>query len=237
MNITGNERLSDLLAAEYAVGTLRGGAKRRFERLLRTDPALAQRVADWQERLVPLALAAPAVAPPGRVWTAVARRLPGSKASAPTGFWAALGFWRGLSGALALAVVVALGWPIWQAQRAAPPSDMIATIDDPQSHRPVAVMVMGKDSKELVFKLIGSEVDVPKDRVLQLWMSAPSGAGVVSAGFVPVVPSPGEPVRFVLPDPDQFRRAAVVALSLEPPGGSPKATHLLGVGHWAPVAG
>ncbi len=49
--------LRDKLAAEYVLGTLRGRARARFQRLLRYDPALRRAVDAWEERLLPMALA------------------------------------------------------------------------------------------------------------------------------------------------------------------------------------
>ena len=46
-----NPRLVDLLAGEYALGTLQGGARRRFEKLLARRPDLAEAVARWNERM------------------------------------------------------------------------------------------------------------------------------------------------------------------------------------------
>jgi anti-sigma-K factor RskA len=47
--------LADRLAAEYVLGTLRGRARSRFEALLPAHPALRDAVAQWEQRLVPLA--------------------------------------------------------------------------------------------------------------------------------------------------------------------------------------
>lgn len=58
--------LSDTLAAEYVLGTLQGGARRRFEQLLPAHPALQRAVADWERRLNGLAAASPPVPPPAR---------------------------------------------------------------------------------------------------------------------------------------------------------------------------
>ena len=44
------EKRDDMLAAEYALGTLRGGARLQFQKRLAAEPALAARVAYWQER-------------------------------------------------------------------------------------------------------------------------------------------------------------------------------------------
>ena len=72
----------DGLAAEYVLGTLRGPARARFERLIESDPALAQRVDAWAKRLDPLAEAAPAIEPPARSWTAIEQRI-GAAAAKP----------------------------------------------------------------------------------------------------------------------------------------------------------
>jgi anti-sigma-K factor RskA len=108
--------LRDRLAAEYALGTLRGPARRRFERLLSGDARLRDLAEDWELRVNLLAESTPGVAPPERVWEQIARRI--GPASAPTReslldrLWGDLGFWRGASllaaGAAAVAIYVAL---------------------------------------------------------------------------------------------------------------------------------
>jgi anti-sigma-K factor RskA len=60
--------LRDRLAAEYALGTLRGPARRRFERLLSDDERLRDAAEDWELRLNLLGESAPAVEPPAHVW-------------------------------------------------------------------------------------------------------------------------------------------------------------------------
>ncbi len=51
-----NPELRDRLAAEYVLGTLTWRARSRFQSLMRYDRDLRQTVADWEARLVPLAL-------------------------------------------------------------------------------------------------------------------------------------------------------------------------------------
>jgi anti-sigma-K factor RskA len=105
--------LRDRLAAEYALGTLRGPARRRFERLLSSDALLRDVAEDWELRLNLLAESAPAVAPPPRVWEGIAERI--GPAAAPVResrrnrLWDSLGFWRaaGLMAAAAAAALVA----------------------------------------------------------------------------------------------------------------------------------
>jgi anti-sigma-K factor RskA len=111
--------LRDRLAAEYALGTLRGPARRRFEGLLAGDARLRDAAEDWELRVNLLGEAAPAVAPPARVWEGIAERI--GPASAPARdsllnrLWDSLGFWRAASllagAAAAVAVYVALQPP------------------------------------------------------------------------------------------------------------------------------
>jgi anti-sigma-K factor RskA len=78
-----NPELVDRLAAEYVLGTLRGAARRRFERW-RVDSALVEeRCRRWEERLLPLARGLAPVRPPSEVWEGIRARL--ALASAPTG--------------------------------------------------------------------------------------------------------------------------------------------------------
>src|SRR6267143_432146 len=74
MNYLLPERL-ERLAREYALGTLAGPARRRFERLLRQAPAALRAVGAWQERLGGLAGAVPAMRPSESVWQGLEQRL------------------------------------------------------------------------------------------------------------------------------------------------------------------
>lgn len=58
----------DALAAEYALGTLRGSARLRFQRRLQAEPALAAQVARWQTLLAGLDQVQPPVTPPETLW-------------------------------------------------------------------------------------------------------------------------------------------------------------------------
>lgn len=60
--------LIERLAGEYVLGTLRGLARARFERLAEERPHVRHAVDDWVQRLAPLAQQIPEVAPPRRVW-------------------------------------------------------------------------------------------------------------------------------------------------------------------------
>lgn len=67
--------LRDRLAAEYALGTLSGLARRRFERLLSFDRTLCSLVEEWELRLSPLAEGIRAVEPPAHLWNEIADRI------------------------------------------------------------------------------------------------------------------------------------------------------------------
>jgi anti-sigma-K factor RskA len=112
--------LRNKLAAEYALGTMRGLTRRRFERLLSGDADLRDLVQDWESRVNLLAERAPAVEPPPHVWEEIARRTGPVPAAAHAGgvkwLWESLGFWRGAAAlttaaAAALALYIALQPP------------------------------------------------------------------------------------------------------------------------------
>lgn len=75
-------RLLDALASAYALGTLDGGARRRFERLMRDRADVRDVVAQWEQRLGQLALSVPQRKPSPDVWRAIAARTRPTGASA-----------------------------------------------------------------------------------------------------------------------------------------------------------
>ena len=82
MNIERNPELVDRLAAEYVLGTLRDGARRRFDTLQERHAVIRRAVEEWQDRLHPLAeFAAPAATRPETPSPCSARKSP------PRRFW------------------------------------------------------------------------------------------------------------------------------------------------------
>lgn len=239
MNIQGKEALRNALAAEYVLGTLRGAARRRFESWMQEDRDLAQITAQWQAHFAPLDELIPAVNPPARVWHGIVNRLPvlAPRAKTSSGWLQSLVFWKGLAGALGVAALFALALPVLRNSNPVPPASVnayVATIEDNKTHSPIAVMMMPEKGNEVVLQFTAAQSALPQEQVLQLWMANPHGAGVVSAGLAPVPGS--EAIRFPVPDPELLRHSSVVGLSLEPPGGSPSATHLLGFGKWTKLS-
>src|SRR5271163_1839057 len=75
MTTPANRELIDRLASEYALGTLRGPARRRFEGWRASTPIVDQRCRFWEEHLMHLAKGLTPVQPPAYIWAAVQRRL------------------------------------------------------------------------------------------------------------------------------------------------------------------
>jgi anti-sigma-K factor RskA len=135
--------LRDRLAAEYALGALRGLERRRFERLLSGDRDLRALVEDWELRLNLLGESAPAVEPRAQVWSEIARQIATAPASTPAPAregWLdrlsdSLAFWRaaaGLAAATAAALIfyVAFLPPSVAPQQIAALDERLARIED-----------------------------------------------------------------------------------------------------------
>lgn len=119
MNLRDNPDLLDRLAASYALGTLRGGARRRFETLARESFTVRAAALLWQERMGAMTELQTVRQPSANVWKRVANVLEAESASltrpaatrAPQALWRSLGWWRGaaLAGGLATAAAVVVG--------------------------------------------------------------------------------------------------------------------------------
>ena len=201
----------ELLAAEYALGVLSGTERAAAERLQQRDAKFGALVAAWETRLAPWAREIAEVSPPPRVWDAISAALPGEP-QPQAGLWQSLAFWRGfaLASALAaacLAVVIYVG-AIGGAQ------PLVATIEG-SGHR---VFVATVDTKRGTVAVVPAAFAADATRVPELWLipadGKPRPVGVVHAGRITTLTLSADLAALA-------KSSVVLAVSLEPPGGSP----------------
>jgi len=210
-------------AGLYVFGLLRGQERREFEADLAVDPVLGLEVATWQERMLPLSLAIPPVVPSETIWPEIARLIAPREAGAGApvraasrrragGFgswWDNVAVWRGI-GAVAVAAVVAL---IVVRPQPVPAPRMVAVLASKAG--PVFTVALRSDGAMSIAPV--GNIKPPPGKVWQLWAVA-GGEKPVPVGFV-------EPGRTVLPRndmPADMRKPQILmAVTVEPPGGSP----------------
>ena len=217
----------DLLAAEYALGLLEGAALVEARRLEATDPGFARAVAQWQERLMPLAGEVPAVAPDPALWDRVRRAIADAPAAGSNvvALQRRLRLWRtialgALAAAASLALVVGLDSTnrepaVAERQPAAPPRVLVAALASPKEETSLSVAY---DSADRSLMVTPGRLTGAAGHDHELWI-IPAGGEPVSLGLVRA----GEPQRFRVPAEvaPHFRAQSSVALSVEPTGGSP----------------
>jgi anti-sigma-K factor RskA len=222
MNYLLPERL-DRLAREYALGTLAGRARRRFERVLQGSPAATMAVQTWQQRLAVLDGATVPMAPPLTNWRAIEKRLfapAGRPAAAPRGLGAWLGgvlSGRTLAGALAgaLACVVFLrlqpGVAGLEPRGDTLPASYVGLLLD-AGGTPTLVASSRRQGRVLTVKLL-QPIAIPAGRVAELW-ALPKGGAPFPVGTLPAQGN----ARIELPDTSEklFANVQDLGVSLEP---------------------
>lgn len=205
-----------LIAAEYVLGVLDPGERRRAQQRLAHDPAFADEVAFWNERLGAFADSVEPVHPPPETWRRIARslRIP---AAPRESLWQSLAFWRSFAigaAALAAASIGVLTFitisppprpPLVAALKgtAGQPS-FLAAVNAPGTNLTVvpAALVPGADAQHSV----------------ELWLlpagdTTPRALGLIEAS---------RPVRLDVPREltPRLTAEAALAVSIEPLGGS-----------------
>jgi anti-sigma-K factor RskA len=207
-----NPDLINRLAAEYVLGTLRGGARRRLERWRATSAQVDERCRFWEEGLLPLLLALQPVPPPTHLWPRIRARLHPPAAGQRRRFGvlalaasvvlvatlATLLYWRTLGPGRALetaTISAASGTLLWQ------------------------VEVYGRPGAERLSVRAGTLAAPPAGRDYELWALPKTGAPV-SLGLLPYRHSLARRALSVA-QRQALAHAAQLAVSVEPPGGSP----------------
>ena len=204
--------LAQRLAAEYVVGTLRGGARRRFQRWMKADAPLATIVANWEAGLVPMAARVPGIEPPARVWEAIEAR---TRSSSKGGFWSNLVLWRTAAFASTALASVLLAFFYWLSQGPRGEPIFVAVLSSAESVPHAVVSMHSPDVLRIrmVAPMAGLE-----GRDLELWVIPKTGAPR-SLGVMPN--ERGDTLIHILPTDPRARGAVSLAVSAEPPGGSP----------------
>lgn len=247
MNLLNHPELLERLASAHALGTLRGGARRRFEAMARAQAPVRAAALIWQSRLSSINELQPQAEPSAVVWTRIHNLVQGEKASVaqqanrahaaaaaaePTGIAAwlrSLTLWRAASAVGALATVVAvtvnlgqrqeLGGEIARLQTQLLATPQIEYVAVLADDRSVASMLVTFDpkAKKLTLQRVGAYQEAD-DRSLQLWALPPSG-GPKSLGVL----GRDKLLRLTAGEPD-VREVPLLAISLEPKGGVPSET-------------
>lgn len=218
---TGPERGGDdLLAAEYVLGVLAADERQIASRRIEAEADFARLVDGWEVNFSPLAAAYQDIDPPASVKPAIDRRLFASAGAVtvpaqPRGLWSSLAFWRGLAAAAVAALVIYIAVPILN-----PP------VEQPQARLVASLAAEGSDVKYLAvydaahhqvgLSHVSGERAAGKD--FELWMiegkNPPVSMGVIPAGATArIIVSPAARQKLA--------QGAVLAVSLEPSGGSP----------------
>lgn len=201
----GRQDIDSALAAQYALGTLRGNARLHFEKRLAQEQELAQLLGRWQTLLTPLESNTQQQIPPERVWKKIQLSLPPQK-TASTWNWNYLG-WALAAG---LAAIVLVPYFTSRSPELAP----LVVLN--RSDAAKGQWIVNADSERKMLQLVPVQPrEIAANNSLQLW-AIPSGAKPISLGLVNASQSTQLTVGNVTLSP-----GTTIAISLEPQGGSP----------------
>lgn len=218
------DRHDELRHAEYVLGVLDADARAAVEQEMRTDPQATRAVALWQRHLLPLAEDIASVEPPPYVWARIQSAL-GLQPAAPArpdaraGWWESLRLWRwvGLGASLvAAAAIVLLVTRPPSAPMAASANYMVASIT--QDNGVVGWTATMDLSHHRLLVVPATPAALARGRDAELWLIPPGGKPL-SLGVI----ARGQPTSVDLQPAllKQLSERALLAVSVEPTGGSP----------------
>jgi anti-sigma-K factor RskA len=210
-----------IVAGEYVLGVLDASERSAVAQRIEAEPAFANEVASWEERLGGLADEVRSVTPPAAAWSRIEAAI-AAPAPSPTlgtlwqNLWQNLFFWRSVAigtAALASALIVAVAY---LGTVAAPDrAPLLATLGQ-QGGQPNFVAAIGSGGSMLI---VPASLLTANQKSMELWL-IPTGAQARPRSLGLIAPS--QPVRITVP-PNLVpfvTPEASLAVSLEEPGGS-----------------
>ena len=211
-----------VLAAEYVLGVLSAEERRKVEARMVEEASFAREVEGWEERLGGMASYVPPATPPAQTWLRIEASLGGPAATAavqPASTWQSVAFWRAVSVGTSTLAAACLGGLVYigtHPPTQVPRAPLLATLTGLKTNQPNFVAAIGADGVSLT--IVPAALLTTDKRSMELWL-IPQGGKPASLGLI----AAGQPVRLNVP-PELLQyvgRGATLAVSLEPPGGSP----------------
>lgn len=204
-----NQNLLDELAVDYILGTMRGAARRRFQKLMMSQPNIRQTVWRWEQHLNPLAESLPTSAPNPEVWLKIQRRLGWltTEQRVETQPTNRVSWFIAAAASILLAVVMLRPYLV------DPVSQQVALI---QTTDAKVWWSVARTDAQLTVRATAA-VQAAADRDYELWMLPANGQAPISLGLLPQ----DQQRILMIPAAAQDLTIAALAVSLEPKGGSP----------------
>lgn len=212
MRISRNPHL-DALCGEHMLGTLRGPARRRFERALRDEPLVALRHQYWQKLFALRYVRKVATQPSAKIWRRLSGELELHRYRTP--WFRRMGIWPIWAGAATVALILALAINI-VLLRFAPEFTEIAQLAG-EDKTVIVTAALSGDGKQLALRA-GRPIVAGPNQSYELWLLPESGEAPISLAVFGQLDS-----QFTLPAAHAQRvlSGAKFAVSVEPAGGSP----------------
>jgi anti-sigma-K factor RskA len=213
----------EVLAGEYVLGVMDAAQRRAVQVRMASDAAFARLVAEWEQRLGSLHAGIAPVEVPPHVWQRIRTRLGWSILPARIGFWQSIGLWRtatALAVAAAIAAILVGRIPPHVPQRPAvafqPAAGPVTTLAR-DSGAPGWLASIDVRGGTMLLVPVPAPPDA-RGRVPELWLipqgKPPQPLGLLSSSrsHAIIVPPGLRPA---------LTSGALLAVSLEPPGGAP----------------
>ncbi|MDO3386560.1 anti-sigma factor [Gilvimarinus sp. SDUM040013] len=217
MNYLTEERKNSL-SSEYVLGTLQGRARLRYQSLLIEHRPMRQALWRWEKHLNALGAALPEQTPDASVWVRIQARLgfietPPDNVVAFEAKSQPENRWRWLAAAASVAAIALALVLIRQPAVVTPEPSQIAVV---QGAKAEALWLIELTESQINIQAT-DQFSPASNKDYELWLVSADGRAPISLGLLP------EQGRASLARSELFDQVTVAALavSLEPPGGSP----------------
>ncbi len=216
----------DLRYAEYVLGVLDAVARAAIEQEMAGSPQAATAVLLWQQRLLPLLEEIDPSIPPAYVWARIRADLhltePAGNARPRASWWDNLGLWRwlgigaGVLAAASIALMLTTPRPVATPPSAISASYMASTLQQDNGSTGWTATMDLQHARMIVVP--AGPATLAPGKSPELWL-IPAGGKPVSLGLI----ASDKPTSIALRAKllSQLSATAVLAVSIEPAGGSP----------------